>query len=533
MALVWQQGSPAAGGVVAAGKRGVRAADLRVPLWVRLTAAIGLALIVAWSVMLYLTYERRRAASLAQAREFSQSVNQMTVAALTSLMITKVIDQRATYLDQIRSSSDVRDLEVFRHGTVLDQYGDGEGGENRATPEERAVMQTGRPYFQVLEKEQSLRAIYPILNSPRFLGKNCMKCHDGPEGSVLGAVSMRVSIQKELAELREFTWQMAGIAVALSLPLLGAIFLLVRRYVVRPLGGEPEEATRIARTIATGDLSGDVRLREGDKASVMAAMARMRRELASLIRQVRETAGEITGGVGEVARGSEDLSQRTEEQASSLEETAGAMAQLTEAVTRNAENASRASDLAAGAATVAEKGGGSIDEVARNMNRIHESSRKVADIIGVIDAIAFQTNILALNAAVEAARAGHEGRGFAVVASEVRSLAQRTSEAAREIKSLIEDAVRRVQDGNALVDGAGRTMGEIVASVKGVTAIMMEIAAASREQSAGIAEVNKAIAQMDAVTQQNAALVEDTAAASESLNGQVAALARAVATFKL
>ena len=265
----------------------------------------------------------------------------------------------------------------------------------------------------------------------------------------------------------------------------------------------------------------------------MGAMARMREQLSSLILQVRESASVISGGVAEVSRGTEDLSQRTEEQASSLEETASAMEQLTGTVARNAENAERANQLALGTAEVAEQGGERIAQVVRTMSSIQESSRKVADIVGVIDGIAFQTNILALNAAVEAARAGSEGRGFAVVASEVRMLAQRTSAAAKEVSALIADAVRKVNDGNVLVDEAGRTMQQVVSSVKGVTELMSEIAAASREQSAGIGEVSRAIVQMDRVTQQNAQLVEETAASSESLRHQMETMAGAVATFTL
>ena len=527
MAMVWMQRGVAALPRGAARERQA----FKVPLWIRLTAAIALAMAIGTSLMIYFTYERRREATIAQAEAFSQTVNQMTMAGLTSLMITDVMDKRATFLDQIRNSNDVQDLRVFRRGTVIDQYGKGEGTESRISAEEKAVMESGRPYLEVNERDATLRAIYPVRNSANFLGKNCMKCHDGPAGSVLGAVSMRVSIAKAQGDLRAFLWQIAAAAVVLSVPVLVAIFLIVRRYVVRPLGGEPEEVTRIARTIATGKLGGHLPVRGGDTTSIMAAMERMREQLSSLVRQIHDSTGVIVGGVEEVARGTEDLSQRTEEQASSLEETASAMEQLTGTVARNAENAERANQLAGGAASVAEQGGERIAQVVRTMGTIRDSSRKVADIVDVIDGIAFQTNILALNAAVEAARAGREGRGFAVVASEVRMLAQRTSVAAKEIGALIADAVQRVEGGTVLVDDAGRTMQEIVASVKGVTELMSEIAAASREQSAGIGEVNKAIVQMDQVTQQNAQLVEETAAASESLRRQMETMAAAVATF--
>jgi methyl-accepting chemotaxis protein len=394
-------------------------------------------------------------------------------------------------------------------------------------------MESGRPYFKILEEEDALRAIYPVLNSSNYLGKNCMKCHEGREGTVLGAVSMRVSLKRTQADLRDFTWRISLLAVGLSLPLLWTIFLLVRRYVVRPLGCEPADATRVAGRIAAGDLSVEVAVREDDTTSVMAAMARMQRQLSGIIGQINQSAGIIAGGVDEVADGTQDLSQRTEEQASSLEETASAMEELTAAVARNAESAQRASELAVGTTEVASRGGEMMGQVSRTMGSISESSRKVADIIGVIDGIAFQTNILALNAAVEAARAGQQGRGFAVVASEVRMLAQRTSDAAKEIKRLIAESVSNVRDGTHLVDEAATTMDRIVSSVKGVTDIMSEIAAASREQRSGIEEVNKAITQMDHVTQQNAALVEETASASESLKHQARTMTQAVAVFSL
>ncbi|MGZ5584757.1 MAG: methyl-accepting chemotaxis protein [Usitatibacter sp.] len=498
-----------------------------------MTAAIALALLATWSLMIYLTYTQRREGSIAQARDFAQSVSQMTMASLTGLMIMNTVDKRALFLDQIRNSNDINDLRVFRFGSTIDQYGAGEGSESHVSPEEKAVMESGRPYFKVLEEEDALRAIYPVLNSSNHLGKNCMTCHKADEGAVLGAVSMRVSLKKTQADLRDFTWQISWLALGLSVPLLWTIFLLVRRYVVRPLGGEPADATRVASRIAAGDLSVDVAVGKDDTTSVMAAMAKMQRQLSDIIGQINQSAGIITGGVGEVAIGTQDLSQRTEEQASSLEETASAMEELTSAVARNAQSAQRASELAVGATEVAVKGGDMIGQVVQTMSSISESSKKVVDIIGVIDGIAFQTNILALNAAVEAARAGREGRGFAVVAAEVRSLAQRSSAAAKEIKQLIGDSVRNVQDGTHLVDEAGRTMDQIVASVKGVTDILSEIAAASREQSSGIEEVNKAITQMDQVTQQNAALVEETASASESLKQQAQTMARAVAVFNL
>jgi methyl-accepting chemotaxis protein/methyl-accepting chemotaxis protein-1 (serine sensor receptor) len=256
-------------------------------------------------------------------------------------------------------------------------------------------------------------------------------------------------------------------------------------------------------------------------------------QLANIVRQIKDAAGLITTASKEIADGNSDLSQRTEEQAANLEETAASMEELTSTVRQNADNARQANQLAASASDVAVKGGEVVSQVVETMSSINDSSKKIVDIISVIDGIAFQTNILALNAAVEAARAGEQGRGFAVVATEVRTLAQRSAAAAREIKELIGNSVHKVEDGTQLVDQAGRTMEEVVLSVKRVTDIMGEISAASQEQSQGIEQVNQAISQMDEITQQNAALVEQAAAASESMREQAEQLSRAVAAFKL
>ena len=501
------------------------------PVWLRLVAAIGTMLIVTWTVMIVLTYVDRRDATIAEARNFSASVNQMVNAILTGMMLTGVSKQRAIYLDQVRESNNISGLRVLRTGTTVTQYGPAAGVEANPTAEEDAVMKSGKPSFVVDEKGDQLSAIYPILNWKRFLGKECMICHEGAEDSVLGALSMRISIKDEQAELRAFIWKIFLLALTLTLPLLAAIYFFVRRYVGRPLGGEPSVATAIVNRIAAGDLSAEVPLAAGDESSLMAAMARMQQQLRQIIEQINAAAASITTGSHEIAAGNADLSQRTEEQASSLEETASSMEQLTSTVKQNAENAKQANQLAIGASAVAVKGGEVVGQVVGTMSSINESSKKIVDIISVIDGIAFQTNILALNAAVEAARAGEQGRGFAVVATEVRNLAQRSAAAAKEIKELIGDSVEKVGAGTKLVDEAGKTMEEIVTSVKRVTDIMREITAASQEQSAGIEEVNQAITQMDEVTQQNAALVEQAAAAAESMDEQTQNLTQAVAVF--
>ena len=309
--------------------------------------------------------------------------------------------------------------------------------------------------------------------------------------------------------------------------------VLVLRSVRRGLGGDLEVAVATARRIAQGDLTARIPVEHGDDSSLMSVLAGMQVGIADAVKRVRAGTENINVGAGEIAAGNTDLSQRTEQQAAALVQTASSMDQMTTNVKMNAESASQAAKLAEQAAGVATRGSSVVDDVVRTMNEITSSSQKIGDIIGVIDGIAFQTNILALNAAVEAARAGEQGRGFAVVASEVRSLAQRSATAAKEIKALIESSTNTVDQGAALVANAGSTMGEIVQSVRRVNEILEEISHASREQSAGIEQVNRAVGEMDKVTQQNAALVEEAAAAAQSLKDQAGVLREAISGFAL
>ncbi|MDR9835046.1 methyl-accepting chemotaxis protein [Herbaspirillum huttiense] len=313
---------------------------------------------------------------------------------------------------------------------------------------------------------------------------------------------------------------------------LVALVIVINRGILRTIGGDPAKAAEVANRIAQGDLTPNIETAPGDRSSLLYAVRSMRDSLLSTIANIKTSADTIATASQEIASGNLDLSSRTEQQAGSIEETASAMEELTATVKQNADNARQANQLAESASEVAIQGGSVVGQVVQTMEGITDSSRKIADIIGVIDGIAFQTNILALNAAVEAARAGEQGRGFAVVASEVRSLAQRSASAAKEIKSLIDDSVAKVDTGSKLVEQAGATMTEVVASVRRVTDIVGEISSASQEQSAGIAEVGRAITQMDEGTQQNAALVEQAAAAAQSLQDQAATLAGLVGRFQ-
>jgi methyl-accepting chemotaxis protein len=322
--------------------------------------------------------------------------------------------------------------------------------------------------------------------------------------------------------------------ITLAAVLLGSVMAwLITRSLLRQLGGEPGYAADIASRIADGELDVTVALRDGDRHSLLFAMDTMRAKLAGLVGHVREATHHIAHASSEIATGNADLSARTEVQAGSLEETASTMEELTSTVKQNARHALTANELARTASSVAARGGEVVAQVVSTMGSINDSSKKIVDIISVIDGIAFQTNILALNAAVEAARAGEQGRGFAVVAGEVRSLAQRSAAAAKEIKLLIDDSVGKVDTGAKLVDQAGMTMSEVVDSIGKVADIMADISAATSEQTHGIEQANRAIMDMDGVTQQNAALVEEAAAAAQAMQQQAAELARLVSVFKV
>ena len=326
-------------------------------------------------------------------------------------------------------------------------------------------------------------------------------------------------------------WMLALCAIAVAIGSAAAWY--ISRGLLRQLGGEPGYAMQIAGDIAAGNLAVAIHTRAGDDSSLVYAMKGMRDSLVDIVSQVRAGTANIATASVEIAAGNQDLSGRTESQADTLEKTASAMEELTSTVRQNASNAQQANVLAVSASEVAVRGGAVVSQVVETMASINDSSKKIVEIISVIDSIAFQTNILALNAAVEAARAGEQGRGFAVVATEVRSLAQRSAAAAQEIKSLIGDSVQRVESGARLVNQAGTTMEDIVQSVKRVTDIMNEISVASQEQTDGIVMVNEAIGQMDDATQRNAALVEQATAASTQLHDEAHALSAVVSIFKL
>jgi methyl-accepting chemotaxis protein len=410
------------------------------------------------------------------------------------------------------------------------------GGQPNLTPAERRLLDAAPPLLAKYGKVS--QEALDLTGTDMAAGATMMQAADVQYAEVARNLDQVAALHKKLAQQEyEKASAAAGSAPVLLFGILVlataaalAAALLMSRAIVRPL----QVAIRSAQRIAAGNLAQDVKVRGRDETGDLL------RALAEMTHSLRELLGEVAGGAhmvadtsAQIAQGNQDLSQRTEEQASTLEQTASSMQELTSTVSLNAQNARQASQLAAGASELARKGGHVVEQVVSTMAGISESSRRIGDIIGVIDGIAFQTNILALNAAVEAARAGEQGRGFAVVASEVRSLAQRSAAAAKEIKTLIAASVEKVDAGGKLVDAAGDTMEQIVASVTKVSDLIAEIAAASEEQDAGIQQVNTAVTQMDRVVQQNASLVEEAAAATESMKSQAGALLEVVSRFRL
>ncbi|MES2347735.1 MAG: methyl-accepting chemotaxis protein [Pseudomonadota bacterium] len=476
------------------------------------------------------------------------------VISVNNVVSRLVVDMRANVGDRITSlriltlMTDAGDMEpeMNRIKELAGKYADAQNKLStqfsvEATPEEKALLATIKEQEAIAMPAIAKASELWLANKAEEATKVLIKEIRPAQKKWMAALDQLATLEDKLnaqvqvdaasgfSSARSFMIVLGLLAVGISV----AAAVVITRGLLKQLGGEPDYTASIAGSIANGDLSIAIDTDGNDKDSLLAEMKEMRNSLVDIVGQVRSGTETIGTASREIAAGNIDLSSRTEMQASSLEKTASAMEELTSTVKQNADNAREANQLASAASDVAIKGGKVVSEVVDTMSSIDASAKKIVDIIGVIDGIAFQTNILALNAAVEAARAGEQGRGFAVVASEVRNLAQRSAGAAKEIKMLIDDSVEKVGAGTKLVGQAGVTMDEVVASVRRVTDIMSEIANASQEQSAGIEQVNVSIIEMDSMTQQNAALVEEAAAAAQSLQDQAAELSRVVSIFKL
>ena len=500
-------------------------------IWIQLLTTIGAALLVVWTGVIIWQGQVTRQAALDQATDFSSSMHDATMAGLTGMMVTGTVGQRDVFLDQVKQLGSIRDLRVLRAEAVTKLFGTGtEKDDTKPDAIEQRALSSGKEVILVESdsKGEYLRAVRPALALKNSLGKDCTLCHLVPEGTVLGVVSMKVSLDKVNASLADQRLKSILAALITCIPVLMLIYPFIHKVVTHPL----EKAVEIARGIAAGNLTQHIDVNShNEMGELQQALSDMNASLVKIVAQVRVGTNTIFSASSDIASGNLDLSKRTELQASSLERTAASMAEVTNAVNQNEDHARQANQLAQSASDVAIKGGSVVSSVISTMASINDSSKRIVDIIGVIDGIAFQTNILALNAAVEAARAGEQGRGFAVVAAEVRSLAKRSADAAHEIKTLIGDSVAKVDAGSTLVLQAGTTMTEIVNSIRSVTDIMSEMAAASAEQTAGIGRVSHAIDEMNNVTQQNAALVEQAAAAAKSLQEQAEHLEHVVSAF--
>jgi methyl-accepting chemotaxis protein len=460
--------------------------------------------------------------------------------ALTTLMSAKVGDHdviddpkiRDLFIRKMGESDELKELRVVRGKGVIDEFGPGLPNQKPVDDLDRNVLANGRTLYKVDDSNATLRAVIPYIAKKNFRGSKCLECHGVDENAVLGAISITSDIQADKDDIRSINrWLWLG-QIAIQIALFFVIGAIVHRQ-LRALGAEPTEATALAQSVAAGDLRTPIHVRANDRESMMAQLGLMQGSLSGIVARVRSGSEGVAIASQEIAEGNHDLSARTEQQAAALEETASSMEQLGATVRQNAESARTANQLAMHATQVAERGGEVVGQVVSTMRGINDSSHQISAIISVIDGIAFQTNILALNAAVEAARAGEQGRGFAVVATEVRSLAGRSAAAAKEIKGLIEASLSKVEQGSTLVDRAGATMNEVVQSIQQVAGIMASITTASSEQANGVAQVGQAITQMDEATQQNAALVEEMAAAASSLNNLAQELVHTVAIFKL
>ena len=492
------------------------------PTWLRLTIAVWLMLVFALSGMILWETKVNRETSIEQAGDFAHSISEMTMAGLTGMMLTGTVGQRDIFLDQIKELPVIKDLQVFRSEAITRQYGDGGHPLPALSAPEKEAMTSGKEILRVeqdAEHGRYLLVIKPTLASKNYLGKDCTLCHAAEVGTPLGIVSMKISLDKVDAAVDAFMWKSFIMATLLSLPLIALLAYVVRRYVQRVLGGEPNYAVDITHRIAEGDLSVHIALHPKDTGSLLFAMQAMINNLTGIIGEVSSAADKLTNAASQVSATAQALSQSSSQQAESVDQATTSIGQMTQSITLNTENARITDDMASRAAAEATEGGAAVNKTVDDM-------KSIASKISIVDDIAYQTNLLALNAAIEAARAGQHGKGFAVVAAEVRKLAERSQIAAQEIGALATSSVKQAEL-------AGSLLTEVVPAIHKTSELVQKIAATSNDQSAGVGQINGAMGQLNQATQQNASASEELAATAAELGAQAQQLQQTMTFFHL
>ncbi|MGD9788422.1 MAG: methyl-accepting chemotaxis protein [Sulfuricellaceae bacterium] len=534
-----------------------RISDLKI--WVRLVAAIWLMLALAWTVMISWAYVEQKEMATAQAVDFANSLHQMTMAGLTGMMITGTVAQRAVYLDQIRSSSNISELRVIRGSAVVGQFGPGGSDEGNPDGVETQVLESGKPFFQVSADSQALRAVIPAVASSNYLGKNCLMCHQVREGTPLGAVSMRISLAKVSKTVRDFTREIALLAVAITVPLLGFIYLFIRRVVTRPLREMTHGLEDIAK--GEGDLTRRLAVRSRDEiGQACGAFNEVMSKFSGLVRHVSISAAQVAAASRQLAEHSLQVAEGSRQQSEKSSQVAGAVETMAGSVAKVTSSAESVKELSLDSLKRSQEGNVSlsvlvaeldsveaaVDEIATSVDQFMRSTEAITAMTRQVKDIAEQTNLLALNAAIEAARAGEHGRGFAVVADEVRKLAEKSAHAASEIDDVTQSITRQSQQVARCIDEGMRHLHSSQDSLENVAVVLSEasnavgkvnnglnsITAATEEQSAIATDVTRHMADIAVMTTDNTCSMADAAKETQHLEVLAESLQECVSLFK-